>query len=136
MQKVYSQLQLPRRGVFYFAFAVGMIFAYALSLQQAAFPVLLAIGAFLAVVVWLAFRKPATGMEITAVEWRFFVGDTRWRVPLDDIASVSVIRWDGRPPAVALTFTSGRTDILPQGVVSDPDRLAEELARRGIRVVA
>ena len=135
MQRVYSQLQVPRRGVFYFAFAVAMIFAYALALKDASFPVLLGIGAFISVIIWLAFRMTPAGMEISGEDWRFFVGDRRWRIPLDDIASVSILRWDDRPDSVAITFRSGRTDLLPSGVVTDAAKLAEELALRGIRVV-
>lgn len=117
------------------ALGVGLTLAAVLSARGAPAGVLLALGAVLGTMVWLAFRRPATGMEITGAEWRFFVGARHWRVPLSDIASVSVLHWTGRPPSVAITFLNGQTDILPDALAPDIAWLTDELQRRGVRVV-
>jgi hypothetical protein len=125
-----------RRAALCLVFGAGLVLAWVLSARQAPAGVLVAAGLCLGTVLWLAVRRPSTGMEITGAEWRFHVGRRRWRVPLSDIASVSVLRWEARPASVAITFVNGRTDILPEALEPDVDQLTDDLLRRGIRVLS
>ncbi len=130
----FRQLNIPRRGRYYFAFGVGLLFVYWLAIAQGP---LLAIGGvcfFLSTVIWLAFRDPPAGMEIAEGEWRFFIGRRHWSVPLRDIARVRIRRGASRPGVLSLTFKDGRTDDLPEVLWADPERLTPVLAGRGIAV--
>ncbi len=130
MQTRYLHLRLPKRGPYYFAFGVGLIFAFWLGKLDAPFLTMLPLGGFLAAIFWFAFRDTPSGMEISGGEWRFFVGRQSWVVPLGDISSVR-LRRDAAP---ALTFRNGRVQNLPRDLQPDPIRLRQELVGRGISV--
>lgn len=135
MAVAYRHMSIPRRGRFYFAFGVGLIFAYWLSQVEAGLPFVLGLCFFLSAIIWFAFRDPPAGMEIRGGEWRFFVGHRHWTVPLRDVASVRLSRHEGRNRLV-LRFRDGHVDTLPPALVPEPETLGRALAQRGIPLEA
>ena len=128
MQNRYLHVRLPHRGPFYFAFGVGLIFAFWLGKIDAPLPILLPLGGFLAAIFWFAFRDTPSGLEISNGEWRVFVGRQSWKVPLVDIAAVRLRPGGG----LSLKMRDGRETEFPAMLKPDPGRLRKELAERGI----
>ncbi len=128
----YIHLNIPRRGRFYFAFGVGLIFWQTLRYGEAPLAAVFGICFFLATVVWLAFRQKPAGMEIRDGRWRFFVGHRQWSVALRDVAAVRVTGEN----ALELELRDGQTDVLPTELSPEIEPLRRELARQGIPLEA
>ena len=131
----FSFRRTPPRLPGYGALLAGLLMATVLIGHDVPAGALLALGVFGLVTLHFLLRHRAAGADLTGTEWRFFVDDRTWRIPLADLASVAVVRWGGRARGLSLTFRNGRTDMLPPALAPEADLLARELAARGVRVI-
>jgi hypothetical protein len=136
MQPSFLHLRRPRRGRFYFAAGVGLLYWYLLSQVGGPPYAFLGAGLFVAGMVWLGFRHQAAGMEIRDARWSFFVGGHSWSVQLGEIFAVRVEGSRGHPEGLALRLRDGRTIRLPAALTPDLRALERALARRGIPLEA
>ena len=132
----FSVRRTPQRLPGYAALLAGLIIALLMVSQDAPVGALVALVVFGGITLRFLLRHRAAGSDVTPAEWRFFVDDRVWRVPLQDLASVAVVRWGGQVRGLSMTFRNGRTDMLPTALAPEAQRLARALAARGVRVIA
>jgi hypothetical protein len=136
MPSQFLHLNRPRRGRFYFAAGVGLLYWYLLSQVGGPPHAFLGIVLFLAGMLWLGLRHPAAGMEIRDGRWEFFIGERSGSVELGEIGAVQVEGPRGHPEGLALRLRDGRTIKLPAALTPDLGTLERALARRGIPLEA
>lgn len=136
MQPQFLHLKRPRRGRFYFAVGVGLIYWYLMGRVGGPTYAFLGIALFVAGIVWLGLRAPAAGMEIRDGRWSFFVDRWTGSVELGEIGAVRIEGRRGHPEGLALRLRDGRIIKLPAALTPDLGALERTLARRGIPLEA